>query len=47
VGDLRTAVGKDIAGNPLVQDTAIEWSRYWQAMHWRKEEWVLASNALA
>jgi hypothetical protein len=26
VGDLRTAVGKDMAGNPLAQGVAIEWS---------------------
>jgi len=36
VGDLRTAVGKDMAGNPLAQGAAIEWSRYWQAMRWHK-----------
>jgi len=35
-GDLRTAVGKDMASNPLAQDVAIEWSRYWQAIHWHK-----------
>jgi len=35
-GDLRTAVGKDMAGNPLAQGAASEWSRYWQAMHWCK-----------
>jgi hypothetical protein len=33
-GNLRTVVGKDMVGNLLAQ--AIEWSRYWQAMHWRK-----------
>jgi hypothetical protein len=35
-GDLRTVVGKDMAGNLLAQGAAIEWSGYWQAMRWRK-----------
>jgi len=35
-GDLRTVVGKDMASNPLVQGTAIEWSGYWQAIRWHK-----------
>jgi hypothetical protein len=55
----RNALAQDViyreewvlAGNALVQDATIEWSRYWLAMHWRKrqqrEEQVLASNVLA
>jgi hypothetical protein len=36
VGDLRTVVGKDMAGNPLAQGVVTEWSGYWQAMCWCK-----------
>jgi hypothetical protein len=47
VGDLRTAVGKDMAGNPLAQDATIVGIGKQSTGVRHDYRWVLASNALA